>query len=57
MIAAAGHRGADIGAGLDIFNSSISQVIEANENEIEALENRYQEFLSLVGPFQIAGIR
>jgi hypothetical protein len=32
-------------------------VIEANENEIEALENRYQEFLSLVGPFQIAGIR
>jgi xylulokinase len=57
MIAAAGHRGADIGAGLDIFNSSISQVIEANENEIEALESRYQEFLLLVGPFQIAGIR
>ena len=57
MIAAAGHRGADVGAGLDVFNSSIAQVITPDENEMVALENRYQEFLSLINPFQIAGIR
>ena len=61
-IAAASHRvessgGGDIAKELDKFNSSTVEVIEPNKLEREALENRYQEFLTLVKPFQNAGIR
>jgi xylulokinase len=57
MIAAAAHRGGDLAKELDEFNSSTVEVIEPNKSEREALENRYQEFLTLVKPFQNAGIR
>jgi sugar (pentulose or hexulose) kinase len=57
MIAAAAHRGGDLAKELDKFNSSTVEVIEPNKSEREALENRYQEFLTLVKPFQNAGIR
>jgi sugar (pentulose or hexulose) kinase len=57
MIAAAAHRGGDLAQELDEFNSSTVEVIEPNKSEREALENRYQEFLTLVKPFQNAGIR
>ena len=57
MIAAASHRGGDLAKELDEFNSSTVEVIEPNKSEREALENRYQEFLTLVKPFQNAGIR
>ena len=57
MIAGAALRGSDIGAGLDLFNSSISEVIPPNEIEMSALQNRYQEFLALVAPFQSTGSR
>ncbi len=57
MIAAASHRGGDLAKELDKFNSSTVEVIEPNKLEREALENRYQEFLTLVKPFQNAGIR
>ena len=57
MIAAAAHRGGDLAKELDEFNSSTVEVIEPNKLEREALENRYQEFLTLVKPFQNAGIR
>ena len=57
MIAAASHRGGDLAKELDEFNSSTVEVIEPNKLEREALENRYQEFLTLVKPFQNAGIR
>ena len=56
-IAAASHRGGDLAKELDKFNSSTVEVIEPNKLEREALENRYQEFLTLVKPFQNAGIR
>jgi xylulokinase len=61
-IAAASHRVESLGVGdlakeLDKFNSSTVEVIEPNKLEREALENRYQEFLTLVKPFQNAGIR
>jgi D-ribulokinase len=61
-IAAASHRvessgGGDLAKELDEFNSSTVEVIEPNKLEREALENRYQEFLTLVEPFQNAGIR
>jgi sugar (pentulose or hexulose) kinase len=61
-IAAASHRvessgGGDLAKELDKFNSSTVEVIEPNKLEREALENRYQEFLTLVEPFQNAGIR
>ena len=56
-IAAASHRGGDLAKELDKFNSSTVEVIESNKPEREALENRYQEFLTLVKPFQNAGIR
>jgi D-ribulokinase len=62
MIAAASHRvessgGGDLAKELDKFNSSTVEVIEPNKLEREVLENRYQEFLTLVKPFQNAGIR
>jgi sugar (pentulose or hexulose) kinase len=57
MIAAASHRGGDLAKELDKFNSSTVEVIEPNKLEREALENRYQEFLTLVKPFQNPGIR
>lgn len=57
MIAGAALRGSDIGAGLDSFNSSISEVIPPNEIEMQALQIRYQEFLTLVAPFQSSGSR
>jgi ribulose kinase len=62
MIAAASHRVESSGGGnlaqeLDKFNSSTTEVIEPYEKERDALENRYQEFLTLVKPFQNAGIR
>ena len=62
MIAAASHQVESSGGGnlaqeLDKFNSSTIEVIEPNEKERDALENRYQEFLTLVKPFQNAGIR
>ena len=57
MIAAASHRGGDLAKELDEFNSSTVEVIEPNKSEREALENRYQEFLTLVKPFQNPGIR
>jgi sugar (pentulose or hexulose) kinase len=56
-IAAASHRGGDLAKELDKFNSSTVEVIEPNKSERDALENRYQEFLTLVKPFQNAGIR
>ncbi len=56
-IAAASHRGGDLAKELDKFNSPTVEVIEPNKLEREALENRYQEFLTLVKPFQNAGIR
>ena len=57
MIAAASHRGGDLAKELDKFNSSTVEVIEPKKSEREALENRYQEFLTLVKPFQNPGIR
>ncbi len=56
MIAAASHRGGDLARELDKFNSSTVDVIEPNKSEQDALEKRYQEFLTLVKPFQNAGI-
>jgi sugar (pentulose or hexulose) kinase len=47
----------DLASELDKFNSSTIEVIEPNKLEEEILENRYQEFLTLVKPFQTAGIR
>jgi sugar (pentulose or hexulose) kinase len=60
-IAAASHRvessgGGDLATELDKFNSSTVEVVEPNKLEREALENKYQEFLTLVKPFQNAGI-
>lgn len=60
-IAAASHRvessgGGDLAKELDEFNSSTLEVIEPNKLEQGALEDRYQEFLTLVKPFQNAGI-
>lgn len=57
MIAAASHRDGDLAKELDKFNSSTVEVIEPNKLERDALEKRYQEFLTLVKPFQNAGIR
>ena len=57
MIAAAAHRGGDLAKELDKFNSSTVQITHPNKSERDALELRYQEFLTLVAPFQIAGIR
>ena len=57
MIATAAHNSPDIASGLDIFNSSITQAVEVNPSESDALESRYQEFLTLVQPFQNAGSR
>ena len=57
MIAAASHRGGDLAKELDKFNSSTVEVIEPKKSEREALENRYQEFLTLIKPFQNPGIR
>lgn len=59
-IAAASHRieslgGGDLAKELDKFNSSIVEIIEPNKLEREVLENRYQEFLTLIKPFQNAG--
>ncbi len=61
-IAAAAHAvtnlgGEDLASELDKFNSSTIEVIEPNKLEEEILEERYQEFLTLVKPFQSAGIR
>ena len=56
-IAAASHRGGDLAKELDKFNSSTVEVIEPNKLEREALEKRYQEFLTLIKPFQNVGIR
>ncbi len=56
-IAAASHRGGDLAKELDKFNSSTVEVIEPNKIELEVLKNRYQEFLTLVKPFQNVGIR
>lgn len=61
-IAAASHQleslgGVDLANALDKFNSSTVEVTEPNKSEREKLENRYQEFLNLVKPFQNAGIR
>jgi xylulokinase len=60
-IAAAAHAvenlgGGDLASELDKFNSSTIEVIEPNKLEEEILERRYQEFLTLVKPFQNAGI-
>ncbi len=60
-IAAASHRvessgGGDLATELDKFNSSTVEVVEPDKLEREALENRYQEFLTLVKPLQNAGI-
>ena len=57
MIAAAAHRGGDLAKELDRFNSSTAEITHPNKDERDALESRYQEFLALVAPFQIAGIR
>lgn len=57
MIAAAAHRGGDLAKELDKFNSSTVEITHPNKSERAALELRYQEFLTLVAPFQIAGIR
>ena len=57
MIAAAAHRDGDLAKELDKFNSSTVQITHPNKSERDALELRYQEFLTLVAPFQIAGIR
>ena len=56
MIAAASHQGGDLALELDKFNSSTAEVIEPNKLERDALEKRYQEFLTLVKPFQNTGI-
>ena len=61
-IAAASHQleslgGVDLAKALDKFNSSTVEVTEPNKSEREQLENRYQEFLTLVKPFQNSGIR
>jgi len=56
MIAVASHRGSDLATELDKFNSSTVEVIEPNKLQRDALENRYQEFLTLVKPFQNTGI-
>jgi hypothetical protein len=57
MIASAAHRGGDLAKELDRFNSSTAVITQPNKSERDALEARYQEFLTLVAPFQIAGIR
>ena len=57
MIAAAAHRGGDLAKELDKFNSSTAEITQPNKSVRDALELRYQEFLTLVAPFQIAGIR
>jgi len=57
MIAAAAHRGGDLAKELDTFNSSAAEITYPNQSERDVLETRYQEFLTLVAPFQIAGIR
>jgi xylulokinase len=52
MIACAAHQGSDIARGLDLFKSAITQTIEPSADEVEAMEKKYQEFLSLISSFQ-----
>lgn len=56
-IAAAAARGGDLASNLDSFNSSISKVYLPQVNQVSFYEERYQEFLALISPFQSAGIR
>lgn len=56
-IAAAAAGGGDLARNLDSFNSSITQVYLPQDNQVPFYEERYQEFLALISPFQSAGIR
>ncbi len=56
-IAAAAASGGDLASNLDSFNSSIAQVYLPQDSQVQFYEERYQEFLALISPFQSAGIR
>jgi xylulokinase len=56
-IAAAAAGGGDLASNLDSFNSSISKVYLPQVNQVSFYEERYQEFLALISPFQSAEIR
>ncbi len=57
MIARAAHQGGDLAKALDEFNSSTIEQVAPTGDEIKMYEDRYQEFLSLVAPFQAQEIR
>ena len=57
MIACAAHQGGDLAKALDEFNSSTAEQVKPTDGEVKMYEDRYQEFLSLVAPFQSQEIR
>lgn len=57
MIACAAHQGGDLARALDEFNSSTAEQVIPTGGEVKMYEDRYQEFLSLVAPFQSQEIR
>ena len=57
MIACAAHHGADLAKALDEFNSSTVEQVAPTGDEVQMYEDRYQEFLTLVAPFQNHEIR
>ena len=52
MIAYAAHQGGDLAKALDEFNSSKVEQVAPTGDEVKIYEDKYQEFLSLVSPFQ-----
>ena len=57
MIACAAYQGGDLAKALDKFNSSTIEQVAPTGDEVKMYEDRYQEFLSLVAPFQSQEIR